>query len=258
MNSKYIFIDLDGTLIDHETHEIPSSAIIALQKLKENGHHVFIATGRPPCLFYGIDKKLGIDSYIGANGRIVVYQGITIYKDPLQKEDVEEFTIKMEELGFDVGYETSDDYYVQSKRTENVQKFNDVFHLDQPPILRDKYKGDDVYQIALYIEQKDLDKAKKAFPKFYYSVSNPYGIDVVDKEGLKDIGIKALVNHLGISIDDCIAVGDGYNDISMIEYVGFGIAMGNAYEEVKKAADYITDDISNNGLYNAFKYLNLI
>lgn len=258
MKEKYIFIDLDGTLIDHDSHEVPESSLLALKLLKENGHHVFIATGRPPCLFYGIDKELGIDSYIGANGRIVVYQGETIYKDPLKKEDVIDFTKKMEELGFDVGYETGEDYYVQSKRTDNVRRFNEVFHLEQPPIKRDQYKYDDVYQIALYIEEKDLDKAKRAYPKFYYSVSNPYGVDVVDKEGLKDIGIKALVKHLGISRDDCIAVGDGYNDISMIEYAGLGIAMGNAYDEVKEAADYVTDDISQNGLYNAFKFYKLI
>lgn len=258
MDKKYIFLDMDGTLINHEDHSIALSTIEAINLLKKNGHEVFIATGRPPCLFHGIDKKLGIDSYIAANGRVVVYKGQTIFSDPLEKNAVEEFTTKMEKMGFDVGFETDEEYYVQSEMTDNVQKFNDVFGLGKPVLKPDQYKHDTVYQLILYIQENNLDKAINAYPDFHYSISNPYGIDVTDKKGLKDIGIKAFIDHLGITVDDCIAVGDGYNDISMIEYVGLGIAMGNAYQELKDKADYVTDDISNDGLYKAFKHFNLI
>lgn len=258
MEKKYIFIDMDGTLINHKDHSIPDSSIEAIRLLKENRHEVFIATGRPPCLFYGIDKELGIESYIAANGRVVVYHGETIYSAPLNKESVKEFTQKMQGFGFDVGYETDEEYYVQSDVSDNVQKFNDVFGLGKPVVKPDSYLNDTVYQLILYIEEKDLDKAIQAYPDFHYSVSNPYGVDVTDKKGLKDIGIKAVVDKLGINAEDCIAVGDGYNDISMIEYVGLGIAMGNAYPKVKTHADYVTDDIDNDGLFKAFKHFKLI
>ncbi len=258
MNKKYIFLDLDGTIIDHKTNEASSSTVEAIRLLKENGHEVFIATGRPPCLFFGIDKKLNIDSYVAANGRLAVYNNEIVFNDPLDKDVVKEFTTTMGNLGFDVGFETIDDYFVESKNTVNVDLFSDVFHLYYPEIKKGKYKGEDIYQMILYIERKDLDKAKKACNKVHYSVSNKYGVDVNEKSGLKDIGIKAIVEHLDISIEDCIAVGDGYNDISMIDYVGYGIAMGNANNELKEKADYVTDDISDDGLYKAFKHIRLI
>lgn len=258
MEKKYIFIDLDGTIIDHKTNEAPQSTIDAIKELKNNGHEVFIATGRPPCLFFDIDKKLNIDSYVAANGRLSVYKNEVVFSDPLDRKVVNEFTTIMNGMGFDVGYETIDDYFVESKMTKNVDLFSDVFHLYYPEIKKGKYKGEDIFQMILYIEKKDFNRAVEAYSGVNYSISNRYGVDVNDKSGLKDIGIKALIEHLGITVDDCIAVGDGFNDISMIEYVGYGIAMGNANDILKSKADYVTDTVSNNGLYKAFKYLKMI
>ena len=258
MEKKYIFIDLDGTIIDHKTNEAPQSTIDAIKELKNNGHEVFIATGRPPCLFFDIDKKLNIDSYVAANGRLSVYKNEVVFSDPLDRKVVNEFTTIMNGMGFDVGYETIDDYFVESKMTKNVDLFSDVFHLYYPEIKKGKYKGEDIFQMILYIEKKDFNRAVEAYNGVNYSISNRYGVDVNDKSGLKDIGIKALIEHLGITVDDCIAVGDGFNDISMIEYVGYGIAMGNANDILKSKADYVTDTVSNNGLYKAFKYLKMI
>ena len=84
------------------------------------------------------------------------------------------------------------------------------------------------------------------------------GYDVVPKGRNKARTIKKLIEILGYEMKDVIALGDGYNDISMINTVGFGIAMGNACDELKEVADYITDDIDKDGVYKAFKYLNMI
>lgn len=258
MSKKYIFIDLDGTILAHNGVGASASTVDALQQLQQNGHEVFIATGRPPCMFYGIEKKLNIDSYIAANGRIAVHKGEVIFKSPIDRSLTQGFTESMAELGFDVGYEAFDDYYVNSRNTDFVDKFNEMFNLDYPEVKENKYLTDDVYQMVLYVDGKGCEIAEKHFPHVHYTISNPYGVDITDSPGLKDIGVKAMVEYLGISPEDCIAVGDGYNDISMLNYVGCGIAMGNAYEEVKNHADMVTDTIENNGLYKAFKKLNLI
>ena len=86
MNKKYIFLDLDGTILDHKNGGASSSTVEAIRMLQENGHEVFIATGRPPCLFYGVDEMLGIDSFVAANGRLAVYKGKMIYSDPINKD----------------------------------------------------------------------------------------------------------------------------------------------------------------------------
>ena len=59
-------------------------------------------------------------------------------------------------------------------------------------------------------------------------------------------------------MEETIAFGDGGNDITMIEHAAIGVAMGNANKEVKEIADYITDDVDNNGIYNALKHFNII
>ena len=258
MDKKYIFIDLDGTILDHNNGGASSSTVEAIRKLQENGHEVIIATGRPPCLFYGVDKLLGIDSFVGANGRIAVYQGEIVYSTPINKKLVHDFTVKMDEIGFDVGYEAYDDYYVNSLRNDFAKNFNHVFRLDPPVIKKDKYHNEDIYQMILYADEAGTEIAKSYFPDVHYSYSNPYGIDVTDTSGLKDLGVKAIVDYLQISPEDCIAVGDGFNDITMLNYVGYGIVMGNAHDDVKKHADMVTDKIEEDGLYKAFERLGLI
>ena len=70
--------------------------------------------------------------------------------------------------------------------------------------------------------------------------------------------IKGLVLHLNISTDDCYAFGDSNNDISMFKAAGHGIAMGNACDELKEIAEYVTDSVNDDGIYHAFEHYHLI
>ena len=78
------------------------------------------------------------------------------------------------------------------------------------------------------------------------------------KDQTKATGIIHLIEYLNIKREDTIAFGDGHNDSEMIQYCNIGIAMGNAIQKVKDVSDYITDDIDNDGIYNAMKKFNLI
>jgi hypothetical protein len=75
---------------------------------------------------------------------------------------------------------------------------------------------------------------------------------------MKDLGVKKVVEHLNINPLDTIAIGDGYNDISMIKEAHIGIAMGNAPDAVKKHADLIANQVGDDAIYHIFKTLNLI
>ena len=78
------------------------------------------------------------------------------------------------------------------------------------------------------------------------------------KGGNKSVGIEKLLESFGISPQETMAFGDGGNDIGMLKYVGIGVAMGNAENEVKEAADYTTDAVDEDGIYNALKYFGVI
>ena len=74
----------------------------------------------------------------------------------------------------------------------------------------------------------------------------------------KAVAIETLLDHLGLSKEGTLAIGDGLNDIEMFDFCETGIAMGNAKEDLKKIADYVTDSVSDDGLFKAFKAFGLI
>ena len=83
-------------------------------------------------------------------------------------------------------------------------------------------------------------------------------MDLTTKAGGKEKGIRALCEAMGISVEETIAFGDGANDRKMLEMAGIGVAMGNALEEVKQSADYITDTVEEDGLAKALHHFCLI
>ena len=258
MRKKYLFVDLDGTTIDHTTRTIPESTRYAFNEAKKNGHEVIITTGRPPCLFYGIDEELEISSYVAANGRYAIHEGEVILDNHISPEIVAEVVKYFDEQKLDLALEGLDEFVLQSKYDTLYIKFMEAFHLQMPVYLPEFYKTNHVYQINLFYDKPDFKKFELIFPDLEFTYSNEFGIDVNTKGGFKERGIKAFIDRYDIDINDCIAFGDGYNDISMFQYVPTSVAMGNSYEEVKKHATFVTDKVNNDGLYKAMKKLNLI
>ena len=258
MDKKYIFLDLDGTIIDHKSNSVPKSTKETVRKLKENGHEIIISTGRPPSLFYNIDKELEIDSYIASNGRIVVYKGQSILNQAIDKEVVKQLVKVAKEDNIDLAFESATDYVLNTHFTNLPAKFSDVFHIHHPEVKEDYHLDNDIYQMILFYNKDDYKKYENLFPTLSFHYSNEYGIDINEKGGMKDIGVRAIVEYLDIDIKDTIAVGDGFNDVSMIEYAHIGVAMGNAYEHLKEVADITTDAVDKDGIYKLFKQLNMI
>ena len=225
---KYIFLDLDGTIIDHKSNAVPNSTKKAIQQLQKNGHEVIISTGRPPSLFGDVDKELEIKSFIASNGRI------------------------------DLAFESFTDYVLNSNFTYLPARFSDIFHINHPVVRKNYHLDHDIYQMILFYDKEDYKKFETIFPTLSFHYSNEYGIDINEKGGMKELGIKAIIDFLNIDLEDTIAIGDGINDISMIKYANIGVAMGNASELVKEAADIVTDDVDKDGIYKLFKKLELI
>ena len=84
--------------------------------------------------------------------------------------------------------------------------------------------------------------------KLNYHISKPFFLEVINSNTSKGIALEALAKNIGISSHEVIAIGDSYNDISMIEYAGLGVAVDNAYDEIKSRADYISKSNIDNGV----------
>lgn len=257
MNKKYVFIDLDGTIIDHTTHSVPESTIEAFRLARDNGHEIVLTTGRPPCLFYGIDKELGLHNYIGANGRVAMYHDEVMYSETISKKDIQELVDYCKVRQIDIAYEGLEYFALESKYDIIYKKFSNHFNLELPIFKPGFYKNHDVFQMTLYHEG-DLSEFESINPNLHFAISCQYGIDVNTLGGLKEKGIEAYMRRLNLTQDDIACIGDGFNDIGMLDFVNESVAMGNAHADVKKHAKYVTGDVSDHGLYKAFKLLKLI
>jgi len=258
MHKKYIFVDLDGTILDHQTHTVPKSTLLALKMAKKNGHEVILTTGRPPGLFYGIDKELEIDSFVAANGRVVVSKGEIIYEQPIPQQIIEKVLDLAKKYKVDIACESMDDFILETDFDKIYLKFCDHFNLKYPNYNPGYYKDRAIYQLSLFYEKDDFKKFETIVPELSFEYSCQYGIDVNSRGGFKEVGIKQYMKHFDLKQEDIIVIGDGHNDISMLQFADTSIAMGNAHKEVQKHAKYVTDKIDEDGLYKAFKKYNII
>ena len=258
MKTKYVFVDLDGTILDYNTHSVPKSTVEAMKLARENGHEIVLTTGRPPALFDGIDKELGFHSFIAANGRLVVFHDEIIFESPIPESAIDQIKELAQLEKFDIAYESMDAFVLESKYEDIYIKFCDHFNLKYPVLEANYYKGKSIYQINLFYEKEDFKRFEQMIPNLSFVFSCQYGIDVNTLGGFKEVGIKEFMKVLHLTQEDIITIGDGFNDISMLQFADVSVAMGNAHMDVQKEAKFVTDRIEDDGLYKAFKMLKLI
>ena len=258
MKKKMIIFDIDGTLVDNKVHSIPQSTIDTLKKLKEDGHELVIATGRHYPLLFNIEAlKPLIDHYILINGQQIRSKNKIIYSDIFSISDLKRLLKGFDDANIPYGCVSSDGVYV-NERNESVDYAYSLFGLEMPEIDKQYYLKEDIYQIWCFGNNEEVKEFSVKFPEFDFISWGTYGFDVLPHGKTKAKSLKILADYLGIDMKDTIAIGDGLNDVEMIKASGYGIAMGNSSEILKENADYVTDDVSNDGLYKAFKYLELV
>jgi HAD-superfamily hydrolase, subfamily IIB len=257
------FFDIDGTLygFDGTKHRIPDSTVLAIKKFREKGNLAFICTGRPLRFIYQTFGDEMFDGYISANGTYIVYNGECIFDRPIDSDTINKLLNSFNELkirGIFIGpYEG----YPYKLNSEEILQYSSQFKGDE--FLVKEWKSDHIHANAFdifYNDELQLNKCRSYFSGSL--VFNTHGAhmsaDVSFKDFDKSSGIKYVSNFLNIPLENTIAFGDGYNDITMFETVKQGIAMGNAVNELKKVASYVTDDIFADGLYNAMINLGYI
>ena len=260
MNKKILFFDVDSTLFSHKTNSVPQSAIDAIKIAKKNGHIIVLATGRSKLLTatLGIFDVIDFDYFVTINGTLVIDKNDNIiFSLPCNKKSVDDVLSIVDKHQLNVCFISKDDYYLYKDEDKRSHLGYDPLHIIVPP--KKEYTGEDIYQLNLFCEDEYLNEFLEKTGDFLsYSKLNDYGYDVYAKGQTKATGIKHLIEYLNIDKKDTIAFGDGHNDREMIEFCEIGVAMGNALQKVKEVSDYITDDIENDGIYKAMKYLKLI
>ena len=256
---KAVFFDIDGTLVSFKTHVVPKSTLHALELLKKKGIKVFIATGRHRSSINNLGD-LEFDGYVTLNGGYVfVGKDDVIYKHSIPDKDIEALVRYQNQEGeFPCAFVQENEIFMNY----TDKAVNDVFHLlnfPAPPIrpIEDIY-GKTVYQLIAFFTAEQEKRIMKVLSHCESTRWNPLFTDVVPHGSSKRVGIDKMLAHFHIGLDECMAFGDGGNDIQMLSHVGIGVAMGNASEEVMKSAAYVTTSVDENGIYNALKHFNII
>jgi len=267
MGYKLVCIDVDGTLLNNK-HKVTNRTKKIILQAHQLGIHIVISTGRMYTDAEYYSNLIGVKSpVIASNGAFIKENDKVIFKDILG----ESLSLELLEIfhkyqirpyfstphKFYYGEIMFKIYYLATKflgtRSNNID-IEYVFSWDkwQKILYKEKdniVKGEIIYRDAALIYE--LRNELKKFTQLEIVDSSKYNIEITRRGVSKGKAVAMLATLYGLKREEIMAIGDSENDLSMIEYAGQGIAMGNASDIVKQKADYITDSNEDEGVANA-------
>ena len=263
MKYKIIALDIDGTLNSSEHKILPETkdAIIAAQ---EKGLRVVLASGRPTPGMMNLAKELELERF---GGFVLSYNGgrITNMKT---KEIIHEVFLTPEEAheiydlakennvtimaydGDDIITEDHDEY-VQMESDINIMPLRTTDDFKKAVVKKTiKTLTTGAPEILADVEKRYIEVFGD---RFSICRSMPFFLEVMPQGVNKALTLGRLLKELDMTPEDMVACGDGFNDVEMVKCAGFGVAMGNAVDEVKSVANYITRSNDDNGIVDVLE-----
>ncbi|GGC81935.1 sugar-phosphatase [Enterococcus wangshanyuanii] len=268
MSVKLVAIDIDGTLLD-SNRKITPKVKETLQKANKKGIYIVLCTGRP---LPGVKDQLTELDLYGDNDYVITYNGSLVQATKTNKiiseyslshDDFLEIELMSRKVGTHL--HTIDDKAIYTANRD-IGKYtvHEAYLVDMPLKYRtvEEMTPDlSIIKMMMIDEPEILDKAISQLPeefsnKYTTVKSTDFYYEILNKEASKGNALAKLADHLGIKQSEVMAIGDNENDLSMIEYAGIGVAMGNATENVKQAADVHTSSNDEDGVAEVLlKYL---
>lgn len=273
---KIIFIDVDGTLVDYENN-IPASAVDAIRCARKNGHKVYISTGRSKAEVYDNIWDIGLDGMIGGNGSYVEDGGKVVMHQLITADQCKHIVDWLYGRGLEFYLESNNGLFAsehfETGALEAIQRYSERKGKNSNITVRDVLPNmifdgdlyrDDLNKVSYVLSSyQDYLDACEEFPDLQNGTWGGAGETALFGDiGVRNISkahaIQKLLDYLHADVEDTIAFGDAKIDIPMFEYCNYSVCMGSGGAEAKEAADYVTNDVTRDGLYKAFQYLKLI
>ncbi|KAA9028420.1 HAD family hydrolase [Niallia endozanthoxylica] len=257
---KVLFLDIDGTIIKPD-HTYTESTKEAITQILKSGMEVFIATGRPIHEVKNLAKELHIQSIIGQNGALAVYNNKTIVEEPMNRKQIERFLDIAKENSHELILFTNEKNYVTSMDHPKVQYFLETFQMNNNAIFTEA-----VIERILGVTVMNVDPEQTALYEFEDKIrlsqvnveGNKHAYDIIRTNVNKGEAVKKVLQYLQISKEQAIAFGDGMNDKEMLQAVGESFAMENANPNLFQYAKYKTASVTDSGIYHGLKTLGLV
>ena len=259
MAYELIVLDLDGTLTNSEKKITPRT-LDSLLRIQKEGRKAAIATGRPTPGAINIARKLQLDKF---GGYILSYNGgritnfstqKTIYNKTIPEQLIRPIYDEAVRLKAGIITYSRDEIIVGN----GIDKYNQIeAGINGLPMHEvnnfPEYITFPINKCLLTGEPDHMAETEAAFKnKFGEQLniyrSEPFFLEIMPQNIDKAYSLSKLLNFLGISREQMICCGDGFNDLSMIKYAGLGVAMANAQEIVKQSANYITLSNDDDGI----------
>lgn len=254
---RLIAIDIDGTLIDDE-YNVSDNTIETIRTLKENGTEVALVTGRAHCGAKKVMDELGISLPIISHngGKVTLEDGTIILNEKFPISSIEEVLehgqkndIYMKVYIDDCFYVTVDNGMTKWSAKKHNMKYKVVENLN-------KDIHEEINLLILFYEHEISQDHLEEFSHLNVEVTTsfPKAIELIPRGVSKALGLSHLKDHLKIKQDEILAIGNGLNDLSMLEFAGIGIAMKNSDQILLDNYDNISEFTNNEeGVYKIIK-----
>ena len=274
MDSKLIFLDIDGTLTSPGSNVPPESALDAIRRAQKNGHQVFLCSGRNPAMLSPL-LKYNFQGAVASAGGYVFTGEKVLFDCPMEKEDFEEAMRLLKENGVLRTIEAKDGSWCddgmgeflekQSGGNSELLRWRKALEADLGIRPMSEYDGRPIYKIVFMCESKAqlVSAREKLEEKYNFLVQDAFGSACLNGEMInrcydKGRGIRIVADALGYDLADTIGFGDSMNDLEMIETVGTSVCMDNGSPALKAKSDIICPAVDADGLAWAFAELKLI
>jgi Cof subfamily protein (haloacid dehalogenase superfamily) len=279
---RIVFLDVDGTILEHGSHVAPSTGP-AIRAARAAGHLVYLSTGRSAADIHPNVAEIGFDGAVTNSGALVTSGDEVVVERPLPRDATDRMLAALRGRRIRYFLQTRDGAYASDDMAELMRDyaaaltareaagqevrpedslvglaertFPSVAEADLSRIDKSVFVSD--HEEGLEELRADLGDEFLIVPG---SMPLPGGSngEITHRETTKGSAIEVLLAHLGIDAADAIAVGDSWNDVEMFEVCGTAVALGNAQPELKGLADFVTTDVLDDGVANAFRRLGLI
>ncbi len=254
---KAAFFDIDGTLLSFRTHRVSEGTVRAFERLHRAGVRTFISSGRPDVLIPPM--PVSFEGKITMNGGLVFVGdhadegGGTLLSHPIERRDSEAWLDYAEAHGFCTMVFTRDGMMMAQPNQAGMM-LREQLEFTMPPVVTiGEMRGHTAYQIIALMPEECDREVQAMLPGCRLPRWHPAFTDIVATGISKALGMEAICGHFGIRRDETLAIGDGANDVEMLQWAGIGVAMGNASDEVKRHADMVTTDVDHEGIEHAIE-----